>query len=105
MSEEKSIEERYQFGLPIVAAFFKLSDAEIIDKLKSICGRQLKSLKGYDILEEGASNVTRMIKSEKPSDITISYYGNIKIHPFGITYNPEHGEGKTLIEFNEHFKL
>lgn len=95
------IQELYDIGRPIFFEIFKLKDSDLKEKLKSILGEEDK----YENLFSETSVVERKIKNDLPQDITISYYDSFSISPFGINFKREHGEGKTLVKFNKHFKL
>lgn len=103
MTAVEKIKERYEIGQKIFEQLFKLTDSELKEKISSICGEQLDSYNS-EILAKG-SDVTRIIKNEIPKKITIYYYSGISISAFGITYQPEHGEGRNLVDFGKHFKL
>lgn len=103
MNALENLTKRYEHGLPILEEFMKMTDNEIRKKLKSIVGSQLSG-KGH--LFGSETHIRRVIENETPSEITVSFYDRIKIGPFGINYEGEHGyNNKTLVEFNEHFKL
>jgi hypothetical protein len=102
MNDVLSITEQYKIGQPIFFKLFELNDKDLKEKLKSICADKLD--KYYiDIFESG--DVTRTIKSEVPSEISIYFYSGIKITPFGINFHPEHGPVVKLVEFNKYFTL
>ena len=79
------IKARYKFGQPIVNAFFKLSDIEIKNKLKSIVGDKVSNKYLFD----DNSIVSRTIRNEENEKIEVDFYD--------ASYN--------LVEFNEHFKF
>lgn len=103
MNSVEKIEKRYNEGLHILEAFMKMTDQEIREKLRSIVGNQITN---NEYLLGDNSQIKRVIENELPSEITVSYYDHIKISPFGINYEGEHGyNNRKLVEFNEHFKL
>lgn len=103
MTAVEKLQERYEIGQNIFEQLFKLTDVELKEKISSICGEQINSFNS-DILSNG-SEVTRTIKNEIPNNIDIYYYSGISISAFGITYKPEHGEGRKIVDFGKHFKL
>lgn len=98
------LEKRYETGLFILEQFMKLSDKDLKAMLKTMIGHHIT--KSYaDLLFGGVAEVKRVIVNEKSDEITISYYDQIRIGVFGISYKHEGSEYKPLIEFNENFKL
>jgi len=93
----------YEIGLPIFLELFKLSDSDLKDKLKSILRSKLDS-RNMDLFDK-TSPVTRIIKNENPEKILIEFYDWIEIYPLGISFHPEHGKSRQIIDFDEHFKL
>lgn len=104
MSElESMIEIAKEYGEPIFAEVFALSDKELLEKIESICGEQLPD---HILSNYGKGTwVTRVIKNEEPQSITIEYYDSVEINVFGISIKPEHGQSQKIITFNKHFKL
>ena len=103
MNQVEKLQKMYEKGLVILEEFMKMSDKEIKEKLRSIAGNKIPDA-DYILGEQG--HVRRVIENEKPSEITLSFYDTIKISPFGITFEGEHGyRNKDLVDFNEHFKL
>ena len=98
---EKSIQEKYEEGLIVLKQFFALSDKEIKEKLLSIVGDDDK----YSHILGNDSQVKRIIMNETPSEIIISFYDEITIGSYGITYKHEYGNETTIVKFNKHFKL
>ncbi len=100
--EDFDFQKQYEIGYPIFEQLFKLSDKDLKVKLLSI----LNGNEGCEeILKAKNSGVTKEIHNEKYRNIKISFYDYIDILPFGIYYHPEHGTAKSIIKFNEHFKL
>lgn len=99
----EEMKKQYEIGSKILEQIFQLSDVEIKEKLKSICGNKTPEY-AQDLFEKDSA-VERVIKNEKPYSISIYCYNSIEIGAFGISFKPEHGEGCSLVDFNEHFKL
>jgi hypothetical protein len=100
--EMDSIKEMYDIGLPILTELFNMPFDKLRDKVKEICGREVDRRNDL-ILKEGT--VKKQSSNDVPEYIEIWCYSHIKIHAFGISYIPEHGEGSQLVEFNKFFKL
>ncbi len=103
MTIVEQIQEDYKVGQPIVNEFFKMSDAQIKEKIMSICGSKLKENRIENL--EGF-HVKRTIYNEEPKNIELNFYDSITISFMGIFYESEHGTVKEqLVQFNTHFTL
>lgn len=100
MSQVDEIKKQYEIGQPIFEEIFSKSDKEVKEIIQSITDND-KDVK--EILDNGI--VTRVIKDEKPSEITIYFYDGLELNWLGLLYKPEHGSGNLLVKFNKHFKL
>lgn len=87
-------------GIEILKELFKLSHIELRAKLQDICGDKIKD---PDIFEKG--HVHKTVDNDEPEHIKIYYYDCLSVSPFGITFEPEHGESRSIVEFNKYFKL
>lgn len=99
MSKVKEIEKKYEIGFPIFKRLFDMDSKSLKEKLLRICD----SHPDKDVFEHG--RVSKSIVDDVPHCIIIDYYSSFEINPFGISYQPEHGSGNKVIEFNEFFKL
>lgn len=97
--------KQWEIGFPIFKQLFDMEPKELREKLHSICGEDYKELIDNSSItwEMKTMSVREQIKT--PYEISLNYYNSITITPFGIVYKPEHGSGKNIISFNEHFKL
>lgn len=96
-----NFKERYEIGQPIFEQIFKMSDAEIKSKLKD-----MDFVRDIDDSMFGDKvSVTRVIKNEKPYEISIEFYDTITVNWMGVSFKPEHGPGFELIKFGKNFKL
>jgi len=102
MSGLEEFISRRDYGLPIMEALMKMSDTEIKNKVRDICGDRIPD---NDLILGENSAVIRTIHNEKPQKIEIAYYDVISITPFSISFNPEPGENKELVAFGPHFVL
>lgn len=98
---EKSIQEKYNMGQPILIKLGELKKDELIEAIKKICSGDSAAL---EVLENNPS-VVKIISDDVISEININWYDKINISPFGINYKPEHGGGRTIVNFNETFTL
>lgn len=103
MSFTQDFEKKYKIGYPILEQLFKLSDKDLKIKLKSIIGNMLDE-RNSDLFDSSAG-VTKTIHNEKCKEIIIEWYDWIEISAFGISFCPEHGPSRQIIEFNQHFVL
>lgn len=101
MAEKLDIEKQYALGLPIFEKLFNLSSVELREKIKEICGSKVSN----QHLFTDSSNVRKTILNDRPQEIVLEFYDSISISPFGISYSPEHGQGKKLVEFDKFFVL
>ena len=101
MESRDELIARVELGQDILQKFMDLSDKELVAKLKEILYDDSKAM---DVLDEQQS-ITRMIKNEKPSEISIYFYDGIILDWSGISYAPEHGPTKPLRKFDKFFKF
>lgn len=107
MSENKelSIHAQYKIGFPVFEKLFNTPSAQLKELLKEILSGHMETIDGDYLLSKEGGSVYKESTNDRPTSISISAYGTISISPFGITYKPEHGDSKKLIEFNKYFKL
>lgn len=98
---ELKLEKIHDFGVELLEMLHAKSDKDLVafiaESLKSPIGTvpsNISEIFDYDY------NVKRVINNEKITEIEISFYSTIIIDPFGVFYQPEHGERKTLTDFN-----
>ena len=82
----------------VLYSLFSLNKEQLIYKLKSICSLLITF--DFDL-----ASITKTIKEDVPFLITVDHYASLNISPFGINYQPEHGEIKKIVTFNKHFAL
>ena len=95
-----TIEQNHRIGLPIFKKLFEMNSKELKIKLSQICGNLVP-----DHVFDGHAVVIKVSMNDEPYSIEVFAYDSLLISPFGINFNPEHSSGKTVVEFNEFFKL
>ena len=99
------LEARYNHGVGILTQLQALSSAEIIEKLRTILPTSHRAhTEVLDYWGKGV-HVTKVIADDVADEIRVNFYDTIKIHPFGINYQPEHRNEERILEFNQHFVL
>lgn len=96
-----NIEERVELGQSILKQFFELSDKELIEKLKDMIGDDYHARQ----VLEGNPDIRRITKNDIPETITLSCYDTIEMEWAGVGVKPEHGEYKSLKQFDKYFKF
>lgn len=86
-------------GKAILNELFSMNDADLKAKVSEIVGHE------YDKILKHNCECIRTIKNEKPNKIEFWYYDGLLIQWFGISYQPEHGPEKLIINFDKFFKL
>ncbi|MEK6829092.1 MAG: hypothetical protein AABY15_03115 [Nanoarchaeota archaeon] len=102
MSIVEKIKEQLEFGTPILEKLFKMPSAELKSKLTEICESRL-SERELEVIKEG--RVYKTSVNDEPDKIEIWSYDGITIGALGISYKPEHGSSKKIVEFDKFFKL
>ncbi len=97
MNKEKLVED-YEIGLEILKKIFLLPKEELIEYLKELSQDDM-----YLEILENNPKVTKITEDDIPDKITLNFYNNIIIKPFGITLKSEYGSERDLIKFNKFF--
>lgn len=100
MTTEK-IQALHDIGMPILKSLFELNSADLRGKIKEIVGNRLP---GYDHLF-CSGTVTKITVDDSPNKILIQYYDTITITWLGITFKPEHGTVRDIVDFDKFFTL
>ena len=101
MSSESTIQKRWDTGYPTFKKLFDMPYKDLKEILKRILSSHSDDVE-YTINE---GKVFKEYENDEPHKLGVYCYGSVTISPFGIDYKPEHGPGRTLVEFNEFFKL
>lgn len=96
-----SIQEQYERGLLIMKKLETLKKDKLIEVMKEICSGHSGAM---EVLNE-TSKVIKTIENDVIDEICICSWPSLRISPFGITYNPEHGEGQNVVKFGKTFTL
>ena len=99
MTSREDVLKRYDKGLVILAQLFEMKKPELLAKLKSICGSKVP-----EHMFEG-STTKKTSSDDVPENIEIWHYDCLRVSPFGVTFEPEHGDSRDIIDFNDHFVL
>lgn len=95
-----NIEQKYKDGLPAFKKLFDMNSKDLKAKLSKICGSQIQEHMFDDL-----AIVKKVIENDEPREIEVWAYDCLSISPFGINFKPEHGNSKTIIEFNQFFTI
>jgi len=95
----KELQKRYDTGQAIFKQLFKLSDADLREKLISITDGNHK-----EILTNN-SDCIRTIRNSEPLKIEFYFYDCLIVDWTGVSIKPEHGCEYLIVKFNEHFRL
>lgn len=98
MTKEEIIES-VEIGNAILNELFAMNDADLKQKISEIVGHD------YDDILKHNCDCVRTIRNEEPEKIEFWFYDGLIIQWFGISYQPEHGPEKRIVNFNKFFKL
>lgn len=93
----ENIEQNIKIGQEILNQLHAMSDKEIMEWLKELLPN-VSMLDNKPVCE-------RLIRNEKVHSITVSVWDVVEIGCLGISFKPEHGYPKRVVEFNKHFKV
>lgn len=99
LNNREELEKILEHGMSIIAELFKLSDKDLILKIKDIVDEK------YHEIVDNSPTTRRIIENQIPTKIEIFYYDKLTIEWYGIDYCPEHGIPTRIRDFDEFFKL
>ncbi len=100
MSHYSEFMENFMAGIPIFEKLFALPYKELLAKVQTLCGDQIPNT--YILID---GHVVKTTTNDRPDEIRINFYDSITISPLGITYIPEHGNGRLIFDFGKYAKL
>ena len=99
-SNYDDFQARYEVGKPAFDKLFAMPFEELKKVLREICG----SANFHDNFFTEAT-VKKISTDDNPTEIDLYYYSKLSVTPFGIYYEPEHGNSKLIFEFTRFFKI
>lgn len=101
MTALENFEESYKIGFETFHKIFNLEKQSLILLIRDI----FKDDQNVNNALDDIASVEKIIVDDTPSKISIYAYSTIIIDAFGISYKPEHGFEKRILNFNKYFKL
>lgn len=98
------LKQDYELGLPVLKKLFKLNKEQLVTTLETICSGILPDHYNH-LFKPKNVRVTKIIVDDEESEIKVEFYDALKITPFGVNVQPEHGQAFTVVKFNKTFTL
>lgn len=92
------IENKYKQGMVHLTKLFAMPKDQLIEVVKRIVGDKVPN----HVFE---GSVKKISDDDVPDKISIRFYDSIEIGAFGISYQPEHGTSRSIVDFNEFFTI